>query len=84
MHYVYLLQSHSDNEEFYLGCTSDLKQRFESQNQGKNISTRSHQWELVYYEADTTLSIARTREYRLKHNGKAKATLMRRIKENLE
>ena len=83
MYYVYILQSTSDSERFYLGCTSDLKQRLRSHNQGENPATRGSQWKLVYYEAYTTLSAARKREYRLKHNGKAKASLLRRIKEGL-
>ena len=84
MHYVYLLRSTTAREKFYLGCTSDLKQRVRSHNQGKNRSTRGSQWELIYYEAYTTLAAARKREYRLKHNGKAKASLLRRLKEDLE
>ena len=83
MYYVYVLQSTDDPERFYLGCTGDLKQRVRSHNQGENRATRGSQWKLVYYEAYTTLAAARRREYRLKHNGKAKASLMRRIKESL-
>ena len=84
MHYVYVLQSTADKEKFYLGCTSDLRQRLHSHNQGKNRSTRGRQWRLIYYEAYTTLAAARKREYRLKQNGKAKASLLRRLRENLE
>ena len=80
MHYVYVLQSHADSGKFYLGSTSNLKQRLNSHNRGLNKATRGAQWKLVYYEAYITLSAARIREYRLKHNGKAKAALMRRIK----
>ncbi len=84
MHYVYVLQSTTAGESFYLGCTSDLKQRLRSHNRGENPSTRRRQWKLVYYEAYTTLAAARKREYRLKHNGKAKAALLRRIRESIE
>ena len=84
MYYVYVLQSATIPERFYLGCTSDLKQRVRSHNQGENRTTRGHQWTLFYYEAYTTLAAARRREFRLKHNGKARASLMRRLKESLE
>ncbi len=83
MHHVYLLQSHAESDKFYLGCTSDLKSRLQSHNNGGNRATRGHQWKLVYYEAYRTLSAARTREHRLKHNGKAKAALVRRVDESL-
>ena len=84
MHYVYVLQSINARERFYLGCTSDLKQRLQSHNRGESQATRGSQWRLLYYEAYTTLAAARKREFRLKHNGKAKAALMRRIREGLE
>ena len=84
MHYVYVLQSTTARDRFYLGSSGDLKQRLRSHNQGENQATRGSQWKLVYYEAYTTLAAARKREYRLKHNGKARASLMRRIKESLE
>ena len=84
MYYVYLLQSTAVRSEFYLGCTRDLRQRLQSHNQGENRATRGSQWKLVYYEAYTTLAAARRREYRLKHNGKAKAALLRRVREDSE
>ena len=43
MHYVYVLQSHSGSNEFYLGSTSDLKQRLMSHNRGLNKATRGIQ-----------------------------------------
>jgi predicted GIY-YIG superfamily endonuclease len=33
-HYVYILQSVSDRERFYVGCTEDLKQRLAKHNRG--------------------------------------------------
>ena len=83
MYYVYVLQAKDDAEIFYVGCTSDLKKRFNAHNTGQNKSTKTHQWTIVYYEAWTTLSAARTREHRLKHNGKAKYQLLKRIKDSL-
>ena len=84
MYYVYVIQALSNPAIFYTGCTHDLRQRFASHNAGKNKSTRMYQWKLVYYEAYLTLSAARKREYRLKHNGKAKFQLLKRIKESLK
>ena len=84
MHYVYVLQCTADKEKFYLGCTSDLKQRLQSHNRGESRSTRGRHWRLIYYEAYTSLAAARKREYRLKQSGKAKASLLQRLREDLE
>ena len=42
MHYMYVLQSKDDNERFYIGCTSDLKRRFNEHNAGQVKSTSGH------------------------------------------
>ena len=84
MHYVYVLQALEEESVFYVGCTSDLKNRLASHNRGKNRSTKGHQWKLVYYEAYMSLGAARMREYRLKHDGRAKYGLLKRIRESLE
>jgi putative endonuclease len=84
MFYVYVLQSESDNNKFYLGSSKDLRQRLESHNLGKNKATKGSQWQLVYYEAYVSLSAARQREHKLKYDGRAKRFLMERIKESLK
>ncbi len=84
MHYVYVLQAIEEPERFYIGCSSDLKTRVASHNAGENQSTRGFKWRVVYYEAYLSLGAARSREYRLKHNGKAKYQLLKRIQEYLE
>jgi putative endonuclease len=84
MHYVYLLQNLADKDDYYLGCTSDLKKRVVTHNEGKNIATKNRQWKLVYYEAYLTLSAARKREYHLKQEGRAKRFLLERVKESLK
>ena len=84
MHYVYILQAIAEPKVFYVGCSSDLRARLKSHNAGENQSTKKYQWKLVYYEAYLSLSAARTREYRLKQNGKAKYQLLKRIQEHLE
>ena len=84
MYYVYVLQSEVDEEKFYLGSAKDLRQRLEQHNLGESISTWGHRWKLVYYEAYVSLSAARDREHKLKHDGRAKRTLMQRIKASLK
>ena len=84
MFYVYILQSIEDKERFYLGSTCDLKQRVKSHNQGENKSTKNSQWQLVYYEAFVSLKSARDREHKLKHNGRSKRFLMKRIRQSLK
>ncbi len=84
MYYVYVLQSLKKSESFYTGYTSDLKIRFKQHNDGKNTSTAWSQWRLVYYEAYASEDAARDRERILKHNGRVKQFLMKRIKKHLE
>ena len=84
MHYFYVLQSESNKEKFYFGCTSDLRQRVRAHNTGESRATRKNGWRLVYYEAFLTLSGAREREYRVKHHGSAKRHLIERIAPTLE
>ncbi len=51
MQYVYILQSLKDGD-LYIGCTNDLKRRFEEHNLGNNFATKSRvPFRLVYYEA---------------------------------
>ena len=84
MYYVYVIQSETDKDNFYLGRAVDLRRRLEQHNRGENKSTKAHQWKLVYYEAYITESGAREREHKLKHNGRSKLSLMQRIKESLK
>ena len=83
MFYVYVLQSETDEERFYLGSTIDLRQRLESHNLGENKATKGDQWKLVYYEAFISLKSARRREHRLKQDGRSRRFLMQRIKQSL-
>ena len=82
MHYVYVLLSDTDGR-FYLGCTSDLRERVAQHNRGMNASTRGREWRLVYYEAYVSRSAAMTRERRLKHDGRVRQALMARVKASL-
>ena len=51
MHFVYILESETTNT-WYIGYTTNIKQRFDAHNDGKNVSTsRGGPWKLIYYEA---------------------------------
>ncbi len=84
MFYVYLIQNVDNPDDFYLGCSHDLKARLKEHNEGRCKSTKYKRWRVIYYEAFLTLSCARTREYRLKHDGRARRQLMERINGSLE
>ena len=81
MHYVYVIKN--ENGELYIGRTSNLKERMKSHNEGKNRSTKGHQWEVVYYEAYKALEDAINRELKLKQHGRAKRWLKQRIARSL-
>lgn len=66
MFYVYLLESIKD-KSWYIGYSSDLKERFKSHNKGENIATRNKRpWKLIYYEAYINNLDAKKRERFLK------------------
>ena len=79
MYYTYVLQSEKDGN-FYVGCTEDLKQRFEQHQKGLVDSTRERRpLKLIYYEACTNSKDATNREKHLKtHYGRM--FLKRRLK----
>lgn len=79
MHYVYLL--HSDKTgTFYVGSTSDLRQRLYQHNQGRNISTKyGAPWKVLYYEAFPAKALAQERERKLKHHGRGLVELKKRL-----
>ena len=64
--YVYVLRSQRDGR-FYVGFTTDLRQRFAAHNAGRVESTRKRMpLELIYYEACRNQRDATTREKYLK------------------
>lgn len=66
MHYVYILQTEYNNE-LYIGCTNDLKQRIVEHNSGKVKSTKSKiPFTLIHYEAYMNQKDAFEREIYLK------------------
>ena len=52
MHYVYILQSINHTEHFYVGYTSDLKQRLAEHNSGYLVHTNKYKpWRIYGYSA---------------------------------
>lgn len=78
-HYVYILQSLSSNN-WYTGCTSDLRKRINEHNEGKSRYTKDHgPYELIYYEAGLNKNDAFAREKYLK-SGMGKRYVKNRLK----
>jgi putative endonuclease len=66
MYYVYILQSVKDGK-FYIGCTNNLKTRFNLHNQGKIESTKNRTpFKLIHYEGFLDKHDAFAREQWLK------------------
>lgn len=64
--YVYVLLSEKD-KSLYIGCTDNLKVRFETHQKGKVPSTKERRpLQLIYYEACRDRKDARHREEYLK------------------
>lgn len=77
--YVYLLKS-KNNKWHYIGSTGNLKRRFAEHNLGRVKSTSFYKpFELIYYEAYDSSSLARRREQELKKNGQQKEILFQRL-----
>jgi putative endonuclease len=52
MHYVYILASEAEARRFYVGRTTDLRQRLEDHNSGKSVHTAKYvPWRLQTYIA---------------------------------
>ena len=72
MFYVYILQSLSEPDCFYIGFTHDLKQRLEDHNSGKSLHTKKFKpWKLKNYFAFDDEQKAKDFEQYLKtHSGR--------------
>jgi len=78
--YVYVLES-INYREFYIGYTTDLRQRLLEHNRGLNFSTKPYKpWQLIHYEAYLNEKDAKRREEYLKTNQGARV-LKRMLKE---
>lgn len=84
MFYVYVLKSLNSNW-LYIGYTANLKQRIQTHNNGKCVTTsRFKPMKLVYYEAYYSSNDAEEREKQLKQHGASLGHLKKRIKESLK
>ncbi len=80
MFYTYVLKS-IKKEYYYIGSTTDLRNRLREHNFGKTKSIKHLiPFELVYYEAYTTKALARKRELALKKSSYKKEEVLKRIK----
>ena len=83
-YYVYILKSQKDGS-LYIGYTSDLKKRFKSHNDGKNIATKPYlPYKLIFYEAFLDIDDAKSREEYLKSGwgNRTIKKLLRKYSEN--
>jgi putative endonuclease len=65
--YLYILKSQATGR-YYIGSTSNLKDRIKRHNQNRSKATKNRgHWQLVYTEEFTTRSKAVKREYEIKH-----------------
>ena len=80
MRSVYVLQ-HNVTREIYIGKTNNFARRLSEHNHGEQTSTKrkSVEWVPVYIEIYRSKQDASTRELRLKHHGRAKQELLKRI-----
>ena len=84
MYYLYILKSEKDNS-FYIGATSNLKQRLKKHKQGLVKFTKSRlPIKLVHLEKFATLPEARQRELQIKKWKKRRAieNLIKRTKQS--
>ena len=72
MFYVYILQSIDFPNNFYIGFTTDLKQRLSEHNSGKSVHTKKFKpWKLKNYVAFDNEEKAKNFETYLKtHSGR--------------
>lgn len=66
MYIIYIIQS-KKNKKYYIGYTSDIKNRLFYHNSGKNKSTKSGRpWKIVHEEKFTDKKLAWIRERQIK------------------
>lgn len=63
---VYILKSRKD-DGYYVGCSSNIDERFRAHNRGYNISTKNRRpFDLVYFENYDNSEMAYSREKEIK------------------
>ena len=81
MYYVYLLRLEGiKNKDFYIGYTSDLKERMKQHVAGETKTTKGRNPKLLYYEAYNNKYLALKREKAIKSSGSVYMALMKRLK----
>ena len=67
MHYVYILQSETDEKRFYTGLTNDLRKRLQNHNAGRVLHTSKWKpWRVKTYVAFSDRARASAFEHYLK------------------
>lgn len=85
MWYFYILQSQKNQNWFYKGSSSDLRDRVRRHIDGEVDATRPYRpLRLVYYEAYVSEKAVRLRERCVKQSGSISVPLLKRIKESLK
>ena len=83
MYVVYLLQSKVDRS-FYIGFTTDIKQRLRRHNSRQVLSTKSKvPWKLIFFEGFVNRLDARNREVYLK-SGWGRRSIQKILKESFK
>ena len=83
MHYVYVLCS-TNKHWIYIGCTDDLKARYQRHEKGEVFSTKPHRpLKLIYYESYLNKSDALAREYKLKHHSQTRELLYQQLEQSI-
>ena len=68
------------NKDFYIGYTSDLKERMKQHVAGETKTTKGRNPKLLYYEAYNNKYLALKREKAIKSSGSVYVALMKRLK----
>jgi predicted GIY-YIG superfamily endonuclease len=80
MHYVYILQSVSDPNQFYTGLCKDVEARLKAHNAGQSPHTSKHKpWRLLSYHWFERLETAAAFERYLK-SGSGRAFAGKRLR----
>ena len=82
MHYFYVIKN--EIGKLYYGYSKNLKKRLLNHNKGKSLSTKGHNWKIIYYESYFSEEDAKERERQIKRFGQAWAQLRKRIKKSLK
>ena len=72
------------DSKFYIGYTSDLRNRFKEHQNGEAVSTKPRRpFELIFYEAYQSMKDAKRREKYFK-TGKGKSTIRMMLQDTLK